>query len=113
MSDLRKEKSRASQEEFPETVGDKADHKLRARRERERGVWFGLGTIGMVGWSIAIPAVIGALVGRWIDANWPGPISWTLVLLLVGLAAGCLNAWRWVEREMEEIERDRKEQDNE
>jgi ATP synthase protein I len=109
MNDFGEEKGRASEAEFHEKVGDKADRKLRARRERARSLWFGLGTFGMVGWSIAIPAVIGALVGRWIDANWPGPISWTLVLLLVGLAVGCFNAWRWVCQEMEEMQREEKE----
>ena len=66
----------------------------------------------MVGWSIALPAVIGALVGRWIDAAWPGSLSWTLILLVVGLGAGCLNAWRWVEQEMQEMQREREEKDN-
>ena len=112
MSNSQQERRRASNRDFDDQVGEKAERKLRARRQKDRGLWLGLGTIGIVGWSIALPAVIGALVGRWIDATWPSSISWTLVLLLVGLAAGCLNGWRWVERELEDMERERKERDN-
>jgi ATP synthase protein I len=113
MNDSRKQtRDTRHNEEFHEMVKAKADRKLRARHKRERSFWFGLGTIGMVGWSIAIPAVVGALAGRWIDAKWPGPISWTLVLLLIGLVAGCLNAWRWVEQELKDMEQDRKERDD-
>ena len=28
-------------------------------------------------------------------------VSWTLTLLLIGVAVGCLNAWYWVKQESE------------
>lgn len=84
---------------MPEEVARKAERKLRARGERDRGVWFGLGMFGLVGWSIAIPTLIGVFVGLWIDARTSGQVSWTLTLLFVGLIIGCLNAWHWVRRE--------------
>ena len=82
-----------------EKVGAKEDRKMRARRERDRGVWFGLGMFGLVGWSVAIPTVIGIGLGIWIDTRWPGPYSWTLMCLIIGVLVGCLNAWYWVKRE--------------
>lgn len=85
--------------EVTEAVGRKAQRKLRARREGRRGVWFGLGMFGLIGWAVALPTVIGVAVGLWVDARWPSRISWTLTLLLVGALLGCLNAWYWVERE--------------
>lgn len=86
-----------------EKVGRRAERKLRARRESRRTAWFGLGMFGLVGWSVAIPTVLGAALGVWLDGRRPGPVSWTLTFLIIGVALGCLNAWYWVK---EEIERD-------
>jgi len=73
----------------------------RARRQGQRTIWFSLGMMGMVGWSIALPTVIGVALGAWVDHAWPSRISWTLTLLLAGAGVGCLNAWRWVRQESE------------
>lgn len=89
----------APREKLPEDVGRKAARKLKARREKHREVWFGLGMFGLVGWSVAIPTLLGVAIGVWIDATWPSRFSWTLMLLIAGLAIGCLNAWHWVKRE--------------
>jgi ATP synthase protein I len=84
---------------FGEEVGAKEKRKIKARQEEDRGIWFGLGMFGMVGWAVAIPTVIGVAVGVWIDKAYPGPHSWTLMGLFVGVVLGCLNAWLWVKRE--------------
>ena len=93
MSDDPADVERAS---FAHQVGTQAARKLKARRDPAPGVWYGLGTMGLVGWSIAIPTLIGASVGLWLDTHHPGGHSWTLALLVAGLTLGCLNAWRWV-----------------
>jgi ATP synthase protein I len=92
-------------------VGAKAVRKLRARRKGAPGVWFGLGMMGLIGWSVAIPTVLGAALGMWLDARYPGKHSWTLALLVAGLAIGCLNAWRWVANEDKAMREDRSDDD--
>lgn len=82
-----------------EQVGAKAARKLKARRNRGQGVWFGLGMMGLIGWSVAIPTLLGAALGVWLDKRHAGHESWTLALLVAGLGLGCLNAWHWVARE--------------
>lgn len=82
-----------------DAVGRKAERKLRARRTGRRGVWFGLGMFGLVGWAVALPTVLGAALGLWLDARFPSRVSWTLTLLLAGAALGSLNAWYWIMRE--------------
>ncbi|MEO8732572.1 MAG: AtpZ/AtpI family protein [Rhodoferax sp.] len=77
----------------------KARRKLAARRRGTPGVWFGLGTMGLIGWSVAVPTLLGAALGSWLDARYPGTHSWTLALLVAGLVLGCFNAWRWVAKE--------------
>lgn len=72
---------------------------LKARRDRAPNVWFGLGMIGLIGWSVTVPTLVGAAIGIWLDEHNPGNHSWTLALLVTGLAIGCLNAWHWVAKE--------------
>ena len=81
---------------FSAEVGRKAMRKSRALRERDQGVWFGLGMSGLIGWSVAVPTVLGAALGVWLDQRHPVTFSWTLTLLFAGLILGCLNAWHWV-----------------
>jgi len=82
-----------------EEVGRQARRKLRARRRESRSAWFGLGMFGLVGWSVALPALIGTAVGLWLDERYPGEVSWTLTFLIIGVAVGCMNAWFWVRQE--------------
>jgi len=87
------------EDRFEEVVGRKAARRMRARREKDRGVWFGLGMFGLVGWTVAIPALAGLAVGLWIDARTTSRYAWSLMGLFAGIVIGCLGAWRWVKRE--------------
>jgi ATP synthase protein I len=88
-----------SERAFAEQVGAKAARKLKARRYATPGVWFGLGMMGLIGWSVVVPTLLGAALGLWLDQRYPGGLSWTLALLVAGLAIGCFNAWLWVATE--------------
>lgn len=90
-------------------VGAKAARKLKARRNGRPGVWFGLGMMGLIGWSVVVPTLLGAGLGMWLDRSYPSERSWTLALLIAGLAAGCLNAWLWVAKEEKAMRDDPKE----
>ena len=79
-------------------IGEKEARKIKARREKDRGVWFGLGMFGLVGWSVAIPTLIGIAAGVWLDKQTQDPYSWTLMGLFIGVVLGCLNAWYWVKK---------------
>ena len=90
-------------------VGAKAARRLKAQRHTARTIWFGLGMMGLIGWSVVVPTLLGAALGIWLDKHYPGPHSWTLTLLFIGLIIGCVNAWHWVAKEDKEI---RAEQEN-
>jgi len=100
-------------ERLADQIGRKEERKLWSRRRGKDNVWFGLGMFGLVGWSVAIPTLIGIAVGIWIDQTWPSRFSWTLMLLAIGAAVGCLNAWAWVSRERRLILRKRPEKESE
>jgi ATP synthase protein I len=89
------DKSPDARSDLAAQIGVKAARKLKARKSTP-GVWFGLGMMGLVGWSVVVPTLLGAALGVWLDKHHPGTHPWTLALLVVGLAIGCLNAWYWV-----------------
>ena len=76
-----------------------AKRKLKARHHSGAGMWFGLGMMGLIGWSIAIPTLLGTALGVWLDKHYADERSWTLALLLAGLILGCFTAWSWVNKE--------------
>ena len=104
MSDERN-KAAQNQPAFADQIGAKAARKIRARKS-DQGVWFGLGMMGLIGWSVAVPTLLGAALGLWLDKHHPGKHAWTLALLVGGLAIGCLNAWHWVTTEDEAMRDD-------
>lgn len=99
MNDSRDKTSQTPESSLGALVGRKAARKLRAQRDKSSSIWFGLGMMGLIGWSVAIPTLLGAALGLWLDRHHPGAHSWTLALLVSGLAIGCINAWHWVSRE--------------
>ncbi len=96
----------SSESKFSREVGAQAARKLKARGRSDRVIWFGLGMSGLVGWTVALPTLVGAALGIWVDRRYPGPYSWTLMLMLTGLIVGCLNAWHWIDRERTQIQED-------
>ena len=81
------------------TIDNKARRHHKAIGQRDNPVWFWLGMFGLVGWSVSVPTVLGVLLGWWLDHRYPEGMSWTLNLLVLGLAVGCWNAWHWLSRE--------------
>jgi len=112
MSEKPEIKSAKDRTAFSREVGAKAARKLKARRNSTQGVWFGLGMMGLIGWSVVVPTLAGAALGIWLDNHYPGGRSWTLALMVLGLAIGCLNAWRWVAKE-DKAMREEQEDDDE
>ncbi|MEZ5865477.1 MAG: hypothetical protein R3D25_15945 [Geminicoccaceae bacterium] len=79
-----------------ETVGEadcrKAERKLEAQGARHRGVWFGLGMFGLVGWSVAVPTLLGIALPA---SGWTVPAEPLLLdplLLFIGAVLGSINA---------------------
>jgi len=104
MSPARDEDSRPRQQppSLASQVRHKTESRLRAKAEGDRSIIKGLGVSGMVGWSVTLPALLGLGLGMWIDRQFPGSYSWTLMFLVLGIVLGCWNAWRWIQQQQEE-----------
>jgi ATP synthase protein I len=105
-------RSADEEKDFVREVAAKTARKLKAQRDGKQGVWFGLGMSGLIGWSVAVPTLLGAMLGLWLDRRHPSPHSWTLMLLVIGLVIGCANAWHWVDQQnkaMQDVPEDKNE----
>ena len=95
--------SEGDEDTFSREIESKTKRKLEAQGEDKESPWLGLGMFGMVGWSVVVPSVLGALLGFWLDRKHPVFFSWTLSLLLAGLVIGCMMAWYWIVTEENDI----------
>jgi ATP synthase protein I len=70
----------------------------RGRRLAEGDVSVGrrLGQIGVLGWIIVTPTLIGVFLGRWLDTRFDTGMFFTGPALILGLSLGCWSAWKWV-----------------
>jgi ATP synthase protein I len=99
------------EDSFSDEIGRKEKRKLKASLVSTGSVWSGLGMFGMVGWSVAVPTFLGAVLGFWLDKNYHQSFSWTLTLLIIGLIIGSLIAGYWVSKEDKDMHQDKEEKD--
>jgi ATP synthase protein I len=72
--------------------------RLKRREDANRAFWRAVGVLGTIGWSIALPGVAGALLGRTLDARFDSGVRFTLMLLTAGVILGSAVAWHIVHR---------------
>ena len=58
-----------------------------------------VGQIGVLGWIIVTPTLIGLFLGRWLDRSFGTGIFWSAPLLLLGVVIGFWSAWRWMHQQ--------------
>ncbi len=93
-----------SETEQPPHAGDhlrksvhlRSERRRRSQREGEPTFAHYLAQVGVLGWTIVIPGLLGLFLGRWLDHRFGTGIFWSAPLLLLGLALGCWSAWRWM-----------------
>lgn len=109
--DQSKPNSESPSTNFSRRIQTKAALKLKAKRSSANTIWFGLGMMGVIGWSIVIPTLLGIALGTWIDKTYSSGYSWTLMLLFIGLLIGCANAWYWLKKEDRQMHDDEEKKD--
>jgi ATP synthase protein I len=105
MKDNGQDERNGTKRRFQRQIERKERRKLQARRDAGRAVWYGLGLMGLVGWAVSVPVLLGVAAGIWLDGIMDSGVSWTLSLSLMGFAIGCANAWYWVRRESRKDDR--------
>jgi len=80
----------------PPTQAERMTRQVEAKQRRaesHKWSWSSIEILGVVGWSVTVPTLLGIAAGVWIDRRYPSRFSWTLMLLLGGLLLGCFHAW--------------------
>jgi ATP synthase protein I len=57
-----------------------------------------LGQIGILGWTIIVPTLLGVVIGRWLDRIFDTGIFFSAPLIMIGAAIGFWSAWKWMHR---------------
>ncbi|MBI9113113.1 AtpZ/AtpI family protein [Maridesulfovibrio ferrireducens] len=94
-------------DDFKRNISTKEKRRIRAEKKGQVGTLSAFSSMGVVGWTVALPTVFGAFLGAWMDYMWPFKLSWTLTMLGVGLFTGCVFAGMWMNREKIKIIKER------
>jgi ATP synthase protein I len=86
---------------FMARVAEREARLIRRAKQQPHNFWHAVSLVGLIGWTVVVPMLAGIAVGSWIDRKWPSRLSWTIMLLFAGLAAGCINAWNRIREEQE------------
>jgi ATP synthase protein I len=82
-----------------QTVRRQRERQRRWLHEGEPSLARFIGQIGVLGWIIVMPTLIGLFIGRWLDHKFGSGIFWSAPLLLVGVVVGCWSGWRWMHKQ--------------
>jgi ATP synthase protein I len=85
------------QDPLVESVRLRSDRRRRHLSEGDPSVARRLAQIGVLGWIIVVPILLGVFLGRWLDGTLRTGLFWTAPLLLLGLGLGCWSAWKWMQ----------------
>jgi ATP synthase protein I len=80
---------------------EKSAAKLQKAKAEKDTFWHWASMIGMGGWLFALPVVAGAYFGRYLDRSYASGTSWTMTFIMLGIAAGIFNIWKFLIRKEE------------
>jgi ATP synthase protein I len=72
------------------------DRRARWRQEGDMSVGRRLAQIGVLGWILVTPTLLGLFIGRWLDDRLSSGIFWTAPFMVLGLCLGGWTAWKWM-----------------
>lgn len=87
-------------DKFRNKLKVKSQRILEARKQEDKTVLKAFKAAGMIGWSVAVPTILGIALGLWLDHHYKRSYSWTLIFLIVGIIVGCILAWKLSIREI-------------
>lgn len=57
-----------------------------------------LGQIGILGWTIVVPTLLGVFIGRWLDRTFDSGVFFSAPAIMIGAGFGFWSAWKWMHR---------------
>lgn len=91
-----------SPDDLARAAREAVQRKRRAEREPEPSLGSRLGQIGILGWTIVLPTLLGLVAGHWLDKRFATGVFFSAPLLMLGAAIGLWSAWQWMHRQTRE-----------
>jgi len=102
MNEPRRDERHSPDDRLADAAREAARRAAHARKVPEPSLGSRLGQIGILGWAIVLPTLLGLAAGRWLDRIFDTGVFFSAPLLMVGAALGFWSAWKWMHREHEE-----------
>lgn len=93
------ERRQPSPDGMADAVRKRQERQVHWLREGEPSMARFVGQIGILGWIIVAPTLLGLFVGRWLDRMFGSGIFWSAALLVLGVTVGFWSAWRWMHKQ--------------
>jgi ATP synthase protein I len=99
-------KSKNNKPKFDKIIAEKVKRKLAHEKFKNKSSLVFINTFGLIGWSMGIPIALSIWLGRTLDKKYPGTLSWTLTMLIIGFILGIINAAYWINKETSKMEKE-------
>ncbi|HYS64310.1 MAG TPA: AtpZ/AtpI family protein [Paraburkholderia sp.] len=99
MSGHRGDGRKPSSDQVADAARQAAERSSRGREEPEPSLGSRLGQIGILGWAVVLPTLIGLALGHWLDRTFGTGVFFSAPLLMIGAAVGFWSAWKWMHRQ--------------
>ncbi|ASV99060.1 AtpZ/AtpI family protein [Paraburkholderia aromaticivorans] len=99
MSTPRRDERNSPHDRLAGAAQQAAQRAARGRDEPEPSLGSRLGQIGILGWAIVVPTLLGLALGHWLDRLFGTRVFFSAPLLMVGAALGFWSAWKWMHRQ--------------
>ncbi len=88
--------TREEKDHMAEAARRSANREEMSREAPEPSLGSRLGQIGILGWAIVLPMLLGVVLGRLADRMFGTGIFFTAPAILIGAAIGFYSAWKWM-----------------
>ena len=81
-----------------EAVRRAAERERQGEADPEPSLARRLGQIGLLGWTILVPTMLGVVAGRLLDRSFGTGIFFSAPFIMIGAGVGLWLAFRWMDR---------------
>lgn len=78
-------------------VRRRVERERRWKREGDPSLARQFARVGVLGWLVVVPALLGIALGRWLDHLFDSGVFYGGALLFAGICLGCWSGWRWMQ----------------
>lgn len=90
---------RSTADRIAQAAKQAVQRKRRGLEEPEPSLGSRLGQMGILGWTIVLPTLLGLVLGHWLDRRLGTGVFFSAPLLMIGAGFGLWSAWKWMHRQ--------------